>query len=140
LWQEGAYKELSRLAQGCKKRGVMGTNTAHFINHRSKPSDKKATYVRIVSEYRAQKSDPYRIRITVGGNQICYAGETFTPNADLITAKVLFNSVISTPGAKLMMINIKDFYLSTDMPDYEYMWLPRWLFSQTLPISFITTE
>ena len=29
-----------------------------------------------------------------------------------------------------MMINIKDFYLSTDMPDFEYMWLPRWLFSQ----------
>ena len=130
LWQNGGYKELARLAQGCKKRGVTGSNTAHFINHRDKPSHKKATYARIVSEYRAHKSDPYRIRITVGGDQILYIGETFTPNADLITAKVLFNSVISTPGAKFMTIDIKDFYLSTDMDEFEYMWLPRWIFTQ----------
>jgi hypothetical protein len=128
LWQSGAYKELARLAQGCKKRGLMGTNTTHFIDHRTKPAHKKATYARIVSEYRAQKSDPYRIRITVCGDQIHFAGETFTPNADIATSKVLFNSVISTPGAKFMTIDIKDFYLSTDMPDFEYMWLPRWIF------------
>jgi hypothetical protein len=83
LWQGGAYKELARLAQGCKKRGLMGTNTTHFIDHQIKPSHKKATYARIVSEYRVQKSDPYCIRITVGGDQIHYAGETFTPNADI---------------------------------------------------------
>ena len=134
LWQGGAYKELARLAQGCKKRGLNGTNTTHFIDHRTKPSHKKATYARIVSEYRAQKADPYRIRITVGGDQIHYAGETFTPNADITTSKVLFNSIISTPGAKFMTIDIKDFYLSTDMPEFEYMWLPRWIF----PPEFIT--
>ena len=87
-----------------------------------------------MSEYRAQKADPYRIRITVGGDQIHYAGETFTPNADITTSKVLFNSVISTPGTKFMTIDIKDFYLSTDMPEFEYMWLPRWIF----PPEFIT--
>jgi len=107
---------------------ILTTNTTHFIDHRTKPAHKKATYARIVSEYRAQKSDPYRIRITVGGDQIHFAGETFTPNADIATSKVLFNSVISTPGAKFMTIDIKDFYLSTDMPDFEYMWLPRWIF------------
>ena len=81
-------------------------------------------------EYCAQETDPYRIRITVvGGDQIRYAGETFTPNADITTSQVLFNSVISTPGAKFMTININDFYLSTDMPEFEYMWLPRWITS-----------
>jgi hypothetical protein len=37
------------------------------------------------------------------------------------TAKLLFNSVISTPGAKFMTLDIKDFYLSTQMDHYEYM-------------------
>ena len=39
----------------------------------------------------------------------------------MLTVKLLFNSVISTPGAKFMMIDIKDFYLNTPMPRKEYM-------------------
>ena len=33
----------------------------------------------------------------------------------ITTAKLLFNSIISTPNAKFMGINIKDFYLNTEM-------------------------
>jgi len=44
----------------------------------------------------------------------------------LTTAKLLFNSVVSTPNAKCMMGNLKDFYLGTPMPtkDYAYMRIP----------------
>jgi hypothetical protein len=35
--------------------------------------------------------------------------------------KTLLNSVISTKGAKCVMLDVKDFYLNTPMKQYEYM-------------------
>jgi hypothetical protein len=43
------------------------------------------------------------------------------PTADLLTIKLLINSVISTAGAKFMTMDIKDFYLNTPMDRYKYM-------------------
>jgi hypothetical protein len=68
-----------------------------------------------------KKSDPYRTRLTVGGDRVNYPGDCGTPTVDLLTVKLLLNSVISTPNAKFMTIDIKDFYLNTPMPRYEYM-------------------
>jgi hypothetical protein len=34
---------------------------------------------------------------------------------------MLFNSIISTPGAKKMVIDIKNFYLNTPLERYKYM-------------------
>jgi hypothetical protein len=42
----------------------------------------------------------------------------------LTTAKLLFNSVISTPNARFMTADIKDFYLCTPMDRYENMRIP----------------
>jgi hypothetical protein len=39
---------------------------------------KKFTYARIMVDYRPQKEDPNRIRITVGGNLITYKGDVST--------------------------------------------------------------
>ena len=36
-----------------------------------------------------------------------YPGDCGTPTADLLTIKILLNSVISTPTAKFMTIDIK---------------------------------
>ena len=47
-----------------------------------------------------------------------------TKTADLSTAKFLFNHVISTPDARFMTLDIKDFYLNTEMRHYEYMRIP----------------
>eukprot|EP00804_Cyclotella_cryptica_P002793 CCRYP_009348-RA/>CCRYP_009348-RA protein AED:0.05 eAED:0.04 QI:0/0/0/1/1/1/3/0/1214 len=68
-----------------------------------------------------EKEDPYRIRLTVGGNRITYPGDCGTPTADMLTTKILLNSVISTIGARFMTIDIKDFYLNTPMVRPEYM-------------------
>ena len=48
IWIYGAFDELARLAQGRKKRTIKGTNTIHFISPNQKPTNKKATYARIV--------------------------------------------------------------------------------------------
>jgi hypothetical protein len=62
--------------------------------------------------------------LTVGGNLIDYPYDVSTPTANITTAKIVFNSVISTPNAKFMGLDIKDFYLYTEMARFEYMRLP----------------
>ena len=43
--------------------------------------------------------------------------------ADLLSIKLLLNSVISTPNAKFMTMDIKNFYLNTPLKWYEYLLL-----------------
>ncbi len=58
-----------------------------------------------------------------GGDRVHYPGDAGTPTANLLTVKLLLNSIISTPKAKFMTMDIKDFYLNTTMARYEYMQL-----------------
>ena len=46
-----------------------------------------------------------------------YNGNTKAPIADLITMKLLLNSVLSTSGAKFITIDIKNFYLETKLKE-----------------------
>ncbi len=85
------------------------------------PKDRTVTYAHVVVDYRPQKPDPNRVRITAGGNLISYPGELTTRTADLTTSKILWNSVLSTPDAKYMCIDIRNFYLNTPRDRYEYM-------------------
>ena len=114
--------EIGRLAQGLKGR-VEGTNTICFINKNEFPQDqwKDVTYCRICANYRPEKEYPYRIRITIGGDRINYNEDCGTPTLDLLTVKLLLNSIVSTPGAKLFTMDIKNFYLNTPLPRYEYL-------------------
>jgi hypothetical protein len=129
LWEQGCSKEIARLAQGRKSNGNKGTNTLHFIHPHQLPPGKKPTYLRICANYRPQKADPYRIRFTVGGNLVNYNGETYTPTADLTTAKLLLNSVVSTPSATFFCLDLSNFYLITPFANpsqYEYLYIPTW--------------
>jgi hypothetical protein len=62
-------------------------------------------------------------RFTIGSDRINYPGEVATPTADLLVAKILFNSTISTPGAKFMTMDISNFYLNLPLPRPEYIQL-----------------
>ena len=73
------------------------------------------TYARVVVEFRPQKEDPNRVRITAGGNLIKYPGELTTRTADLTTTKIAWNSVLSTEGAKYACLDVGNFYLETPM-------------------------
>ena len=57
----------------------------------------------------------------MGGDRTNCPFDCGTPTAELLTIKLLPNSVISTPGAKFMTIDISNFYLNTPMDRYEYM-------------------
>ena len=41
--------------------------------------------------------------------------------SDIVTSKLLFNSVLSTPGGRFMGIDLKDFYLNHILPRKEYI-------------------
>ena len=123
-WIGAAANEIGRLTQGNGKAMPTGTNTMHFIHHSQKPAGRKATYLRIVSALKPHKKEKRRIRFTVGGDRIDYKGNVSTPTSDLTTVKILLNSVVSTPGAQFMTNDIQDFYLESEMPRYEYMWIP----------------
>ena len=115
-------KDLGRLAQGMP-RLVKGTNTIFSIPKKDVPLDRwrDVTYVRVAVNYRPEKDDPYQTRLTVGGNRLQYPGDCGNPTVDLLTVKLLINSVISTLGAWFMTIDIKDFYLNTPMARNKYM-------------------
>ena len=92
------------------------------------PDDRVVTYARIVIDYRPQKADPNRVRITAGGNLIEYPFELTTRTADLTTSKILWNSILSTKNAKCMCVDVKSFYLCTPMDRYKYMKIPLSIF------------
>ena len=94
------------------------------------PKDRVVTYARIVVDFRPQKDDPNRVRITAGGNLIKYPGELTTRTADLTTSKLLWNSVISTDDARFAALDVGNFYLETPLERYEYMRLPLKHFPQ----------
>eukprot|EP00804_Cyclotella_cryptica_P028815 CCRYP_020140-RA/>CCRYP_020140-RA protein AED:0.25 eAED:0.25 QI:0/0/0/1/1/1/2/0/480 len=121
-WKNAYGKELGRLAQGLP--GIVkGTDTIVFIQQTHVPQDrwKDVTYGRIVANFCPEKDNQYCICLTVGGNCINFPGDCGPPTADMITVKILLNSVISTVNAKFMTIDIKDFYLNTPMERPEYM-------------------
>ncbi len=110
------------------------SETIFFIRKTEIPHHRRGnvTYGRIVCIYRKGKKDKYRTRITMGSNLINYPDNCGTPTADLLTVKPLLNSIISTPNAKFMSIDIKDFYLCTLMACYEYFRMKLELFPEDI--------
>ena len=86
------------------------------------------TYGRIVVDYRPPKYDSNKVRLAVVGNFIKYLGDVLLPTADIHTEKLLFNSVIFTPGSKYMCCKIKNFYMGMPMAIYEYIKYPLALY------------
>jgi hypothetical protein len=126
VWCKSFGKEIWHLATT--------TETIAFMEKQQIPQlrRKDITYGRIVCFYCSEKKDPYRTRITMGGNLVNYPNDCGTPTADLLTIKLMFNSIISTLNAKFMTIDIKDFYLMTPMDWHKYFRMKLELFPQDI--------
>jgi hypothetical protein len=68
LWTRGFGNECGRLFQGI--RDIPGTDTCFFIDLKYIPNDRKITYGKIVCDYKPNKQEKERVRITVGGDRI----------------------------------------------------------------------
>ena len=121
-WAISSANEFGRLANGVGGR-VKGTHTIKFIHKHEVPRDrmKDVTYGQFVCMVRPEKTEKNRTRFVVGGDRINYPGEVATPTAEMLVAKLLFNSVISTEGARFMTMDISNFYLMTPLKRPEYI-------------------
>jgi hypothetical protein len=59
--------------------------------------------------------------MTVGGDILDYSGDVATSTVDITTFKILINSTLSTEDAVMTMMDIKNYYLGTPLPQFEYM-------------------
>jgi hypothetical protein len=88
---------------------------------RNIPKDRKITYGKIVCDYKPHKKEKERTRLTVRGDRLDYSGNIATSTADITTFKILINSTLSTEDSTMMMMDIKNYYLGTPLPRFEYM-------------------
>ena len=91
-----------------------GTNTVFFVAKPAIPQGHKVTYVLRVASIIPTKAKENRVRVTVGRDRLNFPGATIHC-ASLATKKCLLNSTISTPGARFMTLETKDFYYGTTM-------------------------
>jgi hypothetical protein len=105
---------------------VTGIDTIFFIPKDMVPQAraKDVTYSLIPCLIRPGETDePNQTRLIAGGDRVHYPFNTGTPTANLLSVKLLINSVISTPRARFFTMDIKNLYLCTPMMRYEYMQL-----------------
>ena len=129
------YKDVWTKSLGTEIRCLATTTeTIFFIKKGDIPDDRKKdeTYARIVCVFCDGKKDKCRTHITMCGNLVNYPGGCGTPTANLLTVKLLLNSIISTPNAKFMTLNLKDLYLMTPMKRYNYFCIKLDLFPQDI--------
>jgi hypothetical protein len=132
VWQTALGKDFGGKCQGDNKTGQKGTNAMFVMTHDEIAHALRAkrvfTYGNPVVDHRPQKEDPNRIRITAGGNLIKCDEEVSVRTADINTAKLHWNSVISTIGARYMCLDIGNIYLTAALEYFEYMKMPLALF------------
>ena len=112
-WTHSCGNKLGQLAQGMPGQAT-GTDTIFFIPRHMVPKERTrdVTYGLITCLIRPEKIDePNRTRLVAGGDRVHYPFDASTPTSELLTVKLLINSITSTPGAR--------FY--TSITRYEYM-------------------
>ncbi len=119
------------MAQGCNKTGQKGTNTMFVMTHdkiRHPLAAKKFfTYANPVVDYWPQNANTLHPHHSWG--QLDHTQQRcIVRTADIDTAKLHLNSVISTKEAKYMCLDIKNFYLMASLKYFEYMYIPLLLF------------
>jgi hypothetical protein len=119
LWTRGLCNECGRLFQGI--RDIPGTDTCFFIKPTNILKDRKITYGKILCDYKPHKKEKERIRLTVGGDILDYSGDVAISTTDIKTFKILINSTLSIEKSGMMMMDIKNYYLGTPLPRFEYM-------------------
>ncbi len=89
------------------------TNTIYFICKAGVPSIrlKDVTYGQFVYTMLPKKAKTNQTCFIVGTDHINHADKVITPTTNMMVAKCLFNSIISTKGAKFMTMEISNFYL-----------------------------
>ena len=113
IWEKAHGEEIIRLIE---------SGTGRFIHRSKMPEGRKAAYynpqlkIKIMPDGTIQ----YRVRGTIGGDQVHYSGITTAYTAHLESIRVMLNATVSE-HARIATADIKDFYLGTPLDRPEYM-------------------
>jgi hypothetical protein len=120
-WKPALSNEIGRLAQGIQD--AKGNDALEFVPITDVSKNKKVAYANMVCDHRPLKKEKDRVRLTLGRDVLDYFGDTSSPAASLLEAKLLINSVISDAhrGARFMSLDIKDLFLQSILDDPEYL-------------------
>lgn len=128
IWRRSLTNEWARCMQGITQdrpatEHITGNETMFFILPHKVPNGRKVTYANFVCTMRPGKAEPMRVRMTVGGDRLDAFQDVRSPAIGLIDAKLHLNSVISDAhkGARYCTGDLKDFFLVSDMKQYQYM-------------------
>ena len=130
-WERALTMEFGRITQGYPGL-VEGTDTMRFIRFEDKPQDRICSYCRPVCAYNENKEEKERVRLTYGGDKSDYPFDVSTATVDIATFKIHLNSIISTPAALHMTMDLKNFFLYTPLERKEYMKIPLRIIPQTI--------
>jgi hypothetical protein len=122
-WSLSAANKFGQLANGIGGRIKKPTNTTKFISQHEVPADcrKGITYGQFVCSVRPKMAESDQMQFTIRWDRINYPGKVATPTAEMLVAKMLFNSVISTKGTRFMTIDISNFYHITPLHRPEFI-------------------
>ena len=103
--------------------GVTHQDVIDFIFFHEISNNTKVAFANFVCDYRPLKSEPWRVRLVVGGDKLTYDNDVGSPAASLLETKLLINSIISDARkvARFMSLDLKDFFLKSQMKDAKYM-------------------
>ena len=95
------------LLQGFRTSISSGTNTILFIPKRKVPAGSKVAYGITVEEIWPLKAEKHSTWLTLGVNLINFSVNVTKPTADLIEAKLIFNSVLQKECKIHVRINLQ---------------------------------
>ena len=102
---------------------IKGTDTIKFIKTKGFPKDrvKDVTYGQFICMVQPEKAEQNRTQFTVGGDNQVSRRSGKSNSVEMLVANLLFNSVVSTPGATFMTMDISIFYLLTPEKQPEFI-------------------
>ena len=120
-WSVALSNESGFLAQGVED-CVIATDTIDSIPINQVPRNKKVTYANFICDYHPLKSEPHRVRLTIGGDKLECEYDAGSPAASLLETKLILNSTISDAhkGARFLSADLQDHFLASPMEETEY--------------------
>jgi hypothetical protein len=147
IWTRSLSNEWGRCMQGVGKKRpeserIVGNNTMFFIKPDQVPAGRKVAYVTHVCTMRPGKSEVYRVRKAVGGDRLDAYQDVRSPAVGVTDTKLHLNSVISDAalGARYATCDLKDFFLGSTMPVYQYMKVHRRYLTAEIMEEYALTE
>jgi hypothetical protein len=117
LWKRDFGNEAGRLFQDIHD--ILGIYTCLFVELTNIPKARKLTYGKILCDYKPHKKRRRQAR--GGGDRLEYSGDAATSTVNITTFNIFINSTLYTEDATMVMMDIKNYYLGTPLPRFEYM-------------------